>query len=147
MERAISLKNGYNPLPFGSLLLAGLFAGLGSTAANVLLATFASVIFPVPESFRPFTVFPILAASLGASLGAAALYSFFERISNRPKRSFKRAALLLLGLSFLLPASLVRPAAPGLSGIGWELTGTLMLMHSITALISVRALNRLSPPG
>ncbi len=128
-------------------MLAGLLAGAGSTFANLLLAALASAIFTVPENFRPFTFFPILAACIGASLGAAGLFSLIERKSSQLKRSFNRAALLALGLSFILPASLVRPATAVLPGIGWEIAGTLMLMHVIAAWISVRAVNRLSPPG
>jgi hypothetical protein len=147
MEKGLKSINGYTPLQVGPLMLAALLAGAGSTIANLLLASFASAIFPVPESFRPFTLFPILAACIGSSLGAAGLFSFIERISTLPTRSFKRAALVLLLLSFIFPASLVRQASPGLPAIGWEIAGTLMLMHSITALICVRAVNRLSSTG
>ena len=145
MEKGITSINGFNPIPFGPLMLAGLLAGAGSTVANLLLASFASAIFSVPESFRPFNFFPILAACLGSSLGAAGLFSIFERISKHPKRSFNRAALVLLVLSFILPGSLVRPGSADLPGIGWEIAGTLMLMHIIAAWVSMRAVNRLVP--
>jgi protein-S-isoprenylcysteine O-methyltransferase Ste14 len=146
MQKGFTSINGYKQLPFGPLMLAGFLAGIGSTAANLLLAAIASAIFTVPDDFRPFSIFPILAACVGASLGATGIYSLFDKISKRPMLLFNRTALVGLVFSFILPASLVRPSTLYLPAIGWQVAGTLMLMHIIAALIIVRSVNRLPHP-
>jgi hypothetical protein len=147
MEKGITLKDGYPPLPFWPLMVAGLLAGVGSTAANLVVAAFSSAIFPVPDNFRPFAVIPILAASMGGSLGAAGLFSLIERSTDRPRYYFKLTILVVLALSFILPASLVEPGTTTSPEIGWNIAASLMLMHSIVAFLSVRAVTRLKSPG
>jgi hypothetical protein len=147
MEKGITSKDGYTPLPFWPLMVAGLLAGVGSTAANLVVAAFSSAIFPVPDNFRPFATIPILAASIGGCLGAAGLFGLIRRSTDQPRYYFKLIVLVVLALSFILPASLVEPATSPTPGIGWNIAAALMLMHSIVAFLSVRAVTHLKIPG
>jgi hypothetical protein len=147
MEKGITSKDGYTPLPFWPLMVAGLLSGVGSTAANLVVAAFSSAIFPVPDNFRPFAAIPILAASMGGSLGAAGLFSLIARSTDRPQYYFKLTVLAVLALSFILPASLVEPSSSTSAGVGWNIAAALMLMHSIVAFLSVRAITHLKIPG
>lgn len=143
MEKGITSKDGHKPISLGPLMAAGLLAGAGSGAANLVVAALASAIFTVPIGFRPFAALPIFAASMGGSLGAAGLFSLIDRATGRPKRYFNRIVLVVLALSFVLPASLVGPSSPGSTGISWAVASALMLMHTIVGLLSVRTINRL----
>jgi hypothetical protein len=147
MEIGITSKDEYTPLPFWPLMVAGLLSGVGSTVANLVVAAFSSAIFPVPDNFRPFAAIPILAASMGGSLGAAGIFSLIERSTDRPRYYFKAFVLAVLVLSFILPASLVEPATPTSRGVGWNIAAALMLMHSIVAFLSVRAVSHLKISG
>ena len=128
-------------------MLAGLLAGAGATIANLLVAAIARALFQVPADFRPFMALPILAASLGGSLGAAGIFGVLERLTRNVHRSLALVALAALLLSFYLPASLFDRTSPDLSAIGWDIRVTLMLMHIIVAWLSVRTLIRLRPTG
>jgi hypothetical protein len=147
MEKGITSQDGHTPLPVWPLMVAGLLAGVGSTAANLVVAAFSSAIFPVPDNFRPFAAIPILAASMGGSLGAAGLFSMIERSTDRPRYYFKLTVLAVLAFSFIMPASLVEPATSTNPGIGWHIAAAIMGMQSIVAFLSVRAVTHLKIPG
>ena len=117
----------------GRLLRRGLLAAVLAAVANALVFAIASyligaVVVPPGEAL---TLGPVVAASAGGAVGAAAVLGVIGRFSGRPVRVFRGIALVVLLLS-LLPIPL--------EGVTGPSAGALALMHVVAAAVVVAVL-------
>ena len=117
----------------GRLLRRGLLAAVLAAIANALVFAIASsligaVVVPPGEAL---TLGPVVAASAGGAVGAAAVLGVIGRFSVRPVRVFRGLALVALLLS-LLPIPL--------EGVTGPSAGALALMHVVAAAVAVSVL-------
>lgn len=115
------------------MLRRGLLAAVLAAIANALVFAIASsligaVVVPPGEAL---TLGPVVAASAGGAVGAAAVLGVIGRFSDRPVRVFRGLALVALLLS-LLPIPL--------EGVTGPSAGALALMHVVAAAVVVSVL-------
>ena len=133
-----------------SLGWVGLLAAVLSVAANAVIRTIAKAAFEVPDGFQPFTfgqfTFVTVAGVAGATLVLGFLGGLFNKAGRpiqraRPIRSFRRLAVGALVLSWIPALGLL--AGRPYPGTTVQSVGTLMVMHTVTAVITVGLLTTL----
>lgn len=137
---AVALEHGKPTL--GAVWKAGALAAVVSAVVNTILfyggAAFGA--FPtdiiVPNSGRPLTVVPVIAASVIGALGGTIVYAILSRFMQRSTthRVFMIIALVVLLLSFFMPFSI--PGAPA------AMLALLEIMHVVVAAATVYFLLR-----
>ncbi len=97
----------------------------------------------VPQTFPPFTTWPVLAGACGGTILASLAYSLLRTFTKQPDRAFFFVAASALALSFLLPLRLSFTKSPRFAGVTTSAQMVLILMHTLVAVVSVVTL--LSP--
>ncbi len=129
----MAARTTYAPVSYRRLPLwkAGLIAAAAAAVVNIAIyyAGLPAGAFPrdvlVPNANQPFTIFPILTASLiGVTMGLL-LFALIRRFSRKPLRIFIPLAVVVGLLSFYLPFTI--PGAPLLMVL------LLNLMHVVAA--------------
>ncbi len=136
MEHTAAKAVTWERVPAGHLLRAGVLAAGISAIANALVLAVASslfgpVVIPPDEAV---TSGQVIAVSVAASVGAAAIFAIIGRFTRRPVHVFWGIAAVGLLLSFL-------PIA--LAGVTGSSAGTLAFMHALAAATNVGLLTRL----
>jgi len=108
-------------------LRTGLAVAL-SVAANAALVLLATAVDLAPE-FRALTLPPVVTLSALGAAGAAVAYLILRRISDRPDRTFRALAAVVLVVSFVPDVGLL-VADPAATVPGVLL---LMVMHVVVA--------------
>lgn len=106
-----------------------------SVLVNAVLVVLVGAVGIAPE-FRALTLPPVALLSAVGAIGAVVVYGLLTRYVDRPERTFRRVAAVVLVLSFVPDLGLLvgDPAAtvPGVV--------VLMIMHVVVAAVSVGAL-------
>ena len=107
---------------------------------DFLIAQAGFRLTPVPKSFPPFTVLPILSGAVGGPVLAALAYAVIRPMTKQPEKVFLFVAIITLALSFALPLRLSFTRSPRFAGVTPTAQMILVLMHTVVATVSVAAL-------
>ena len=114
-----------------------------ATRVNLAIRSIAVAFFGVPDGFTylqaPFVIGSTV-VFLGLALVAIILVSRFAR---RPVRFYRVLALVALFVSFLNPVMALAGLFPG-PGMSLRIFWTMIVMHTVTALITVSLLTTLA---
>lgn len=119
----------------------GLIAILASVLVNEAVTLLTVSLFSVPATFTPLTVGPIAAFTIGGVLGAIIVFAMVGRWSRRPIQLFRIISFYVLLILFVPDIGLLFVNA--LPDTNIITVGALMLMHILTAVISVGILTTL----
>src|SRR5262245_12411912 len=131
-------------IDLGRLWWASLLAGLGATAANVVVYFIAAAAGAIPPTVlvptmnnppAPLTVLPVMFNSFVPALVAGVLLALLNRFVRRPVQVFRIVAAVVLLVSFANPLTI--PAVP------LAMIIALDLMHIVAAAIIVGVLTTL----
>ncbi len=120
------------PVAFKRLLWVGPLAAISAAIANAVVYIVASALGTMPQDFvvegsGPITLVPVVFSSLIGTAGAAVVFTVVALLAQRPIRTFRIVAAVVLVLSFLTPLTI--PKAP------LSMILTLELMHVVAAVI------------
>lgn len=127
-----------------SLWLIGLVAAVVSSLANLVLMYATKPVLGVPETFGPLTPAPILFWSVIGAFGAIGAYALVRALSQRPKRVFLIAAIVVLVISFIPDLALSGVSDGPFAGATPEVIAVLMAMHVVSFAVVVAMLYRLA---
>jgi len=122
------------------LWLVAFLAGIAATLIDLLIVTIAAPLVYAPADYPSFTWFPILAGCMIGAFGAYGVYSALRRFARRPIRAFYITAALVLVASYGLPILPIVYPLPRFAGVNWGIAVTLMVMHTVTAIVIVTSL-------
>jgi hypothetical protein len=122
------------------IVLATAIALVLAVPLDLAIEAFARQAFAVSPEFQPFqgTVAPYAA---GGIILAGATFAVVRRFVRGASRVYVRVALVMLVLSWIPDAALLVIHDPGATV---PAVGSLMVMHAVTAAITVTLLVRLS---
>jgi hypothetical protein len=107
-----------------------------ASVANIVVYVIATALFEGPRRFALLNPTSIVVSTAAFLVVAAIVYALMGRFAQRPIHLFRRVAFVTLLLSFLGPIStaytLPTPDAPDTATVV-----TLMVMHTVAALITV----------
>ncbi len=128
----------------GRIWWVGLLAVLAVTAVNSGLDLATVALFAVPTEFEPLQLWAVIFTSVMVVAGATGVYAIVSRFANRPVILFRRIAwtVLVISLLPLIPLYLIEPAY--YPGTNLLTMGTLVVMHGLTAVISIGLLTKLA---
>ena|SRR5579859_4015746 len=110
---------------------------------NLLIRTVAVAFFGVPEEFM-YLQAPFVIGSTAVFLALALLaFVLVGRFSSRPVRVFRIAAVVALFVSLLNPIMLLAGQFPAV-GMNLHIFWTMIVMHCVSALITVSLLTTLA---
>jgi hypothetical protein len=133
-----------SPVQWRLPLLGGGVALVLTNLANLNVRAVASALFRIAPTFPPLAspVSVIFLTSV-AVIVASVVFAVLTRVSTQPDVTFIRTAMAVLPLTWLLPL-LVASRFPGASVAA---VVTLLVMHSVTAVLTVAVLIWLSRPA
>ncbi|MDQ3285246.1 MAG: DUF6069 family protein [Actinomycetota bacterium] len=123
------------------LLWATPLAAAAAAFANAVVYFVASALGAMPQDFvvqgsGPITLAPVVLSSFIGTAGAAVVFTVVALLSQRPIRTFRIVAAVVLVLSFATPLTI--------SGAPLSLILTLELMHVVAAVIITGMLTTLT---
>lgn len=125
---------------FGRLLWAGPLAALAAAVANAVVYFVAYGLGAMPQDFviegsGPITLAPVVVSSLIGAVGAVLVFVIVALLAQRPIRTFRIVAAVVLVLSFATPLTI--PGAP------LSMVLALEFMHVVAAVVIVGILTTL----
>jgi hypothetical protein len=130
--------------------MASRLASVGAVAAivalvlNLAIEWLGRLVLGVPPSFKPYTGVYLPAYTLGGVAIACVAFWLVTRASREPVRTYTRVAAVALVVSWLPSLYLLTHPGPGVTLLA---VGTLLLMHTVTALITIVAFTRFALPA
>ena len=129
------------PVAFKRLLWVGPLAAVSAAIANAVVYFVASALGTMPQDFvvagsGPITLAPVVFSSLIGAAGATLALAVVALLAQRPIRTFRIVAAVVLVLSFATPLTI--PGAP------LSIILTLELMHVVAAVIITGMLTTLA---
>ena len=123
------------------ILLATIVAALIATPLDLAIEAAARQAFAVSPEFEPFqgTVAPY---TVGGIVLAAVVYAVVRRFARDPAKVYLRLSVAALVLSWIPDVALLVIHDPGATV---PAVGSLMVMHTLSAIIVVVALLRIAP--
>ncbi len=127
------------PMPWASILIAGIASIVASMVANLIVWLIATSVFDVPGGFDPLaSAAPVVKASIAFGIVATITFVIILRFAKNPARTWMIVGLTGLLVSFILPLGLL--SQDDSSGTGVAL---LVLMHVVAAAIFIPTMLRL----
>ena len=125
---------------FGRLLWAGPLAAFAAAVANAVVYFVAYGLGAMPQDFviegsGPITLAPVVVSSLIGAVGAVLVFVIVALLAQRPIRTFRIVAAVVLVLSFATPLTI--PGAP------LSMVLALEFMHVVAAVVIVGILTTL----
>lgn len=118
----------------------GILTLLAAVAMNTLIVLAAHSLFTVLPTFVPLQFESVIPATAVVVVGALVVFALLNRWSQQPARLFRRIAggVLLVSIIpvLLLPVLGVYPSTT------WFEVGTLLLVHTATALLCISVVPR-----
>jgi hypothetical protein len=110
---------------------------------NLLIRTIAVVFFGVPDGFSYLQVSFVIGSTVVFLLLALLAFVLVGRFARHPVRFYRILALVALLVSFLNPIMALNGAFPA-PGMNLHIFWTMIVMHVITAIITVSLLTWLA---
>jgi hypothetical protein len=110
---------------------------------NLVIRSIAVAFFGVPDGFRYLQASFIIGSTLIFLLFAILAFVLVGRFSRRPVRFYRVLALVALFVSFLTPIMALAGLFPA-PGMNLHIFWTMIVMHIVTALITVSLLTKLA---
>lgn len=110
---------------------------------NLLIRTIAVAFFGVPDGFTYLQAPFVIGSTVVFLLLALVAFVLVGRFARRPVRFYRVLALVALVVSFLNPVMALVGLFPA-PGMNLPTFWTMIVMHTVTAMITVSLLTRLS---
>ena len=110
---------------------------------NLLIRSIAVSIFGVPETFQYLQAPYVIGSTIVFLLVALLAFVLVNRFARRPIRFYRILAFVVLCISFLSPVMALVGLFPA-PGMNLPTFWTMIVMHTVTAMITVSLLTRLS---
>lgn len=125
------------------LLWVGPLTIIVAALINLLIRTIAVAFFGVPNGFTYLQAPFVIGSTVVFLLLALLAFVLVGRIASRPVRFYRNLALVALFVSFLNPVMALVGLFPA-PGMNLPIFWTMIVMHTVTALITVSLLTRLA---
>lgn len=110
---------------------------------NLVIRTIAVAFFGVPNGFTYLQAPLVIGSTVVFLLLALAAFILVGRFAHRPVRFYRILALVALFVSFLNPIMLLAGLYPA-PGMDLSIFWTMIVMHTVTAIITVSLLTTLA---
>src|SRR5947209_1337031 len=110
---------------------------------NLVIRTIAVAFFGVPDGFTFLQAPFVIGSTVVFLLLALVAFILVGRFARRPVRAYRIVALVALLVSFLNPIMALTGQFPA-PGMSIQIFWTMIVMHIVTALITVSLLTRLA---
>jgi hypothetical protein len=110
---------------------------------NLVIRSTAVAFFGVPEGFTYLQAPFVIGSTVILLVLALAAFILVGRFARRPVRSFRMLAVVALLVSFLNPIMALAGLFPA-PGMDLSIFWTMIVMHTVTALITVSLLTTLA---
>ena len=110
---------------------------------NLVIRTIAVAFFGVPNGFTYLQAPLVIGSTVVLLLLAQAAFILVGRFAQRPVRFYRMLALVALFVSFLNPIMLLAGLYPA-PGMDLSIFWTMIVMHTVTAIITVSLLTTLA---
>jgi hypothetical protein len=110
---------------------------------NLVIRTIAVAFFGVPNGFTYLQAPLVIGSTVVFLLLAQAAFILVGRFAHRPVRFYRILALVALFVSFLNPIMLLAGLYPA-PGMDLSIFWTMIVMHTVTAIITVSLLTTLA---
>ena len=110
---------------------------------NLIIRTIAAAFFGVPDGFTYLQAPFIIGSTVVFLVLALVAFILVGRFARRPVRFYRILALVALFVSFLNPVMALVGLFPA-SGMNLHIFWTMIVMHTMTAMITVSLLTRLA---
>ena len=125
------------------LVWVGPLTILVATLVNLVIRSTAVAFFGVPEGFTYLQAPFVIGSTVILLVLALAAFILVGRFARRPVRSFRMLAVVALLVSFLNPIMALAGLFPA-PGMDLSIFWTMIVMHTVTALITVSLLTTLA---
>ncbi|MBA3944602.1 MAG: hypothetical protein H0X37_08585 [Herpetosiphonaceae bacterium] len=112
----------------------------GTTIINLVIARIATPLVHAPADYPSFTWLPLLAGSLGGTVGGYLCFYLLSKFVSRPRAIFLIVATATLIFSYGLPVLPIINPLPRFAGVNWGIAYTLIGMHTVTAVLIVSSI-------
>jgi hypothetical protein len=110
---------------------------------NLVIRTIAVAFFGVPDGFTYLQAPYVIGSTVVFLLLALVAFVLVGRVSSHPVRTFRIVAGVALFVSFLNPLMLLAGLFPA-TGMNLHIFWTMIVMHTVTAIITVSLLTTLA---
>lgn len=110
---------------------------------NLVIRTIAVAFFGVSDSFTFLQAPFVIGSTVVFLLLALVAFILVSRFARRPVRAYRIVALVALLLSFLNPIMALTGQFPA-PGMSIQIFWTMIVMHTVTAIVTVILLTRLA---
>jgi hypothetical protein len=114
-----------------------------ATLVNLVIRTIAVAFFGVPDGFMYLQAPVVIASTVVFLVLALVAFILVGRFARRPVGFYRILALVTLFVSFLNPVMALAGLFPA-SGMNLHIFWTMIVMHTVTAIITVSLLTRLA---
>ena len=125
------------------LLWVGPLTIIVAALVNLLIRTSAVAFFGVPDGFTYLQAPSVIGSTVVFLLLALLAFVLVGRMASRPVRFYRILALVALFVSFLNPVMALAGLFPA-PGMNLPIFWTMIVMHTVTAIITVSLLTWLS---
>lgn len=125
------------------LLWVGPLSIIVAAIANLVIRAIAARFFGIPDGFAYFQASYVIGSTIVYLLLAFLAFGLVGRFARHPGRSYRILALVALGISFLSPVLALIGLFPA-SGMNLHIFWTMVVMHTVTAIITVSLLTTLA---
>lgn len=125
------------------LLWVGPLTIIAASLVNLVIRTIAVAFFGVPDSFTYLQAPFVVGSTVVFLLLALAAFVLAARFARSPVRFYRILALVALFVSFLNPILALAGLFPA-PGMNLHIFWTMIVMHTVTAIITVSVLTTLA---
>jgi Family of unknown function (DUF6069) len=125
------------------LLWVGPLTIIVASLVNLVIRTIAVAFFGVPDSFTYLKAPFVIGSTVVFLLLALAAFVLAGRFARRPVRFYRILALVALFVSFLNPIMALAGLFPA-PGMNLHIFWTMIVMHTVTAIITVSMLTTMA---
>lgn len=116
---------------------------VAAVLVNLVIRSIAVAFFGVPDGFTYLQAPFVIGSTVVFLVLALLAFILVGRFARRPVRIFRMLALVALFVSFLNPIMALTGLFPA-PGMNLHIFWTMIVMHTVTAIIAVSLLTRLS---
>ena len=143
MTATISHPTDQKVLAPRKLLWVGPLAIVVAAIANLAIRAIATTFFGVSDGFTNFQPSYVIGSTMVYLLLAFLVFGLVARAAQHPVQTYRILALVALGISFLAPVLALTGLFPA-PGMNLHIFGTMIAMHTLTAIITVSLLTTLA---
>ena len=125
------------------LVWVGPLTIVSAALVNLVIRTIAVAFFGVPDGFTYLQAPFVIGSTVVFLVLALVAFILVGRFARRPVRFYRMLALVALFVSFLNPVMALAGLFPA-PGMNLHIFWTMIVMHTVTALITMSLLTRLA---